>query len=154
MRRVDVHIPSVKTVGGYSITSSPHLLREAGLFTLAIQQSDHPPTHWMTTQCRVGNRLTVRVGGDFVYDPAHLDESHDSTLKSRDLLLIAGGLGINPLFSMLLHHSRLVEKGQLSGRVCLHHSARTMDDLLFKVGVACSNSIHFQIHTHTFEGGN
>lgn len=132
--RVDMHIPSVDTVGGYSITSAPHLLREKRLFTLAIQHSSHPPTLWMTSQCRVGDTLSVRVGGDFVYDPAP-SESRDSRLQSCDLCLIAGGMGINPLMSILLHHTRLVELGQITGRVKLLYSARTVADLLFKVSM-------------------
>lgn len=50
MYRVDLHIPAVDTVGGYSITSAPHQLRDEGVFGLAIQHSTHPPTLWMTTQ--------------------------------------------------------------------------------------------------------
>lgn len=48
--RVDLHIPAVDTVGGYSITTGPHQLQEEGVFGLAIQHSTHPPTLWMTTQ--------------------------------------------------------------------------------------------------------
>lgn len=48
--RVDLHIPALDTVGGYSFTTAPHQLQEEGLFGLAIQHSDHPPTLWMTTQ--------------------------------------------------------------------------------------------------------
>ena len=48
--RVDLHIPAVDTVGGYSITSAPHQLREERIFGLAIQHSTHPPTLWMATQ--------------------------------------------------------------------------------------------------------
>ena len=127
-----MHIPSVETVGGYSITSPPHLLRERGVFTLAIQGSTHPPTLWMTTQCREGDTLSVRVGGDFVYNPTH-SESRDTPLKSHDLCLIAGGIGINPLMSILLHHTQCVELGQISGRVKLLFSARNVSELLFKV---------------------
>ena len=79
----------------------------------------------LSPQCRVGDTLSVRVGGDFIYDPAQS--------WSHDLLLIGGGVGINPLFSMLLHHTRLVEQGRLSGKVKLLYSARNTTELLFKV---------------------
>ena len=141
--RVDVHIPSVETVGGYSITSTPHLLRERGVFTLAIQHSSHPPTLWMTSQCREGDTLSVRVGGDFVYDPTP-SESCDSPLMSRDLCLIAGGIGINPLMSILLHHTKLVELGQAAGRVNLLYSARNVSELLFKVCAIATFSLHWR----------
>lgn len=77
------------------------------------------------TQCCVGDTLLVQVGGDFVYDPTHS--------KSHDMLLIGGGVGINPLISMLLHHVRLVEKGEATGRVKLLYSARDHAELFFKV---------------------
>ena len=81
------------------------------------------------SQCCVGDKLSVRVGGDFVYDPTP-SQSHD---QSHDLLLIGGGVGINPLFSMLLHHMRLVERKERVGRVKLLYSARSAAELLFKV---------------------
>ena len=80
----------------------------------------------MTRECRVGDQLSVRVGGDFIYDPA--------PSGSHDLLLVAGGVGINPLISMLLHHTREVGEGRMSGtRVRLLYTARTVCELLFKV---------------------
>ena len=48
--RVDLHIPDEDIVGGYSITSTPNHLAERGSINLAIQYSDHPPTHWMHTR--------------------------------------------------------------------------------------------------------
>ena len=80
----------------------------------------------MTRECRVGDQLSVRVGGDFIYDPA--------PSGSHGLLLVAGGVGINPLISMLLHHTREVGEGRLSGtRVRLLYTARTVCEVLFKV---------------------
>ena len=143
---VDLLIPSVETVGGYSITSAPHLLREKRRFTLAIQHSSHPPTLWMTTQCREGDTLSVRVGGDFFYDPTP-SNSCDSKAKSCDLFLMAGGLGINPLVSILLHHARLVELGQVTGRVRLLYSASSVSELLFKEEIDTLCSRHFSWFT-------
>lgn len=132
---VDLHIPSEDIVGGYSFMSPPHQLREHGTAELAIQSSDHSPTLWMTTKCKVGDRLSIRVGGDFVYNPTRYSEL-------GELLLIAGGVGINPLFSMLRHHIHLLHSsGQSSnvsdspnpkGRVQLLYSARSQDELIFK----------------------
>ena len=65
------------------------------------------------------------MGGDFVYDPV--------PAHPHDLLLIGGGVGINPLLSMLLHYARLAELGKISGRVKLLYSARNTAELLFKV---------------------
>lgn len=65
----------------------------------------------------------MRVGGDFIYDHP----------QSHDLLLIAGGVGINPLMAMLLHHTRLIERGKTQQRVKLLYSAKNITELLFKV---------------------
>ena len=132
--RVDLHIPSVDVVGGYSITSPPHRLREGGTFNLAIQYSDHAPTLWMSTNCQVGDKLSVRVGGDFWYSPP-------SPLEVGDLLLIGGGVGINPLFSMLQHHVWMLQSPECTashecnlGAVHILYSSKTISELLFKVG--------------------
>lgn len=53
--------------------------------------------------------------------------------QSHDLILIGGGVGINPLRSMLLHHARLIELGNISGKVALLYSASSTSELLFKV---------------------
>ena len=83
------------------------------------------------------------MGGDFTYAPP-------TACGMGDLLLIGGGVGINPLFSMLQHHTWLLqtatdnsEQGPDSieplkdsrsmGRVCLLYSAKSKDELLFKV---------------------
>lgn len=76
----------------------------------------------------MGDRLKIRVGGDFYYSPA------DRELN--DLLLIGGGVGINPLLSMLSHHTKLLSCSDVSGRrgrVRVLYSSKTEDELLFKV---------------------
>lgn len=67
----------------------------------------------------------IRVGGDFCYSPR-------ADRNLTDLLLIGGGVGINPLLSMLFHHSRLLASSdQVSAR--LLYSSKTKAELLFKV---------------------
>ena len=99
--------------------------------------------YYVPLQCKVGDRLSIRVGGDFVYPPTCYSEL-------SDLLLIAGGVGINPLFSMLQHHTHLLHlSGQRSnasvlspkGRVQLLYSARSKDELIFKVRVRVQHSL-------------
>jgi len=79
----------------------------------------------------VGSQVQIRVGGDFFYDPV--------TSRGHDLLLIAGGVGINPLLSILNHVADLC-KGDNSlsadirdSRVMLLYSAQTAEELIFKV---------------------
>ena len=45
--RIDFHIPTVETVGGYSMTSSPNSFRKKQSLDLAVKFSTHPPAHWL-----------------------------------------------------------------------------------------------------------
>ena len=68
----------------------------------------------------------IRVGGDFHLSPG--------VGGLTDLLLIAGGVGMNPLFSMLTHHvGMLSQVDEGKGRVELLYSAKMESELLFKV---------------------
>ena len=83
-------------------------------------------------QCSVGDELQIRVGGDFFYAPP-------TPNSAANLLLIAGGVGINPLVSMLRHHIWLLSKATPSedcrgnGAVRLLYSAKNEKELIFKV---------------------
>lgn len=87
-------------------------------------------------QCREGMEVGATFGGQFFYDPP----SQSKTLP-RNLLLIAGGVGINPLISILRHfndvyylHSPSVTS---SPKAVLLYSASLQAELLFKVAVQC-----------------
>ncbi|KAI8777790.1 oxidoreductase NAD-binding domain-containing protein 1 [Biomphalaria glabrata] len=126
---VDMFIPGVPVVGGFSICSPPHLLQASRMLHLAIKYSNHPPAHWAHTQCKVGDSLHLRAGGKFVYDP-------DPVTPCSDLVLIAGGVGINPLFCILhhfLHVHNLQRDSNLKGtsKVVLLYSAQSPDELIF-----------------------
>lgn len=86
---VDFFIDGVDTVGGYSITSSPATLPN---LRLAIKYSKHAPAHWVHSSAAVGDEVNVRPGGSFLWNPgAH----------PPPLVLVAGGIGITPLLSIL-----------------------------------------------------
>lgn len=84
-------------------------------------------------QCTLDSEVALRVGGQFFFDPQPSD-------ASRNLVLIAGGVGINPLLSILRHAADLyrerASKGQgyEMGTVRLLYSAKDTSELLFKVG--------------------
>ena len=40
-------IPEVEIVGGFSLCSSPVLLRQQNLIQLAVQYNQHPPALWI-----------------------------------------------------------------------------------------------------------
>lgn len=127
---VDMFIPGVETVGGFSMCSSPGLLQREGVIELAIKYTKHPPAHWVHTQCLLGSRVALRVGGDFFFDPA-------PSGPALELLLVAGGVGINPLYSILLHTADLLREGRgysiNSTHIC--YSAKNTQQLLFKSSI-------------------
>ncbi|MEE6466005.1 hypothetical protein FKM82_006790 [Ascaphus truei] len=131
---VDFFIPGVPKVGGFSICSSPGLLEREGVLELAVKYNLHPPAHWIHTQCSLGSEVALRVGGEFFFDP----QPSDSPV---DLVLIAGGVGINPLFSILLHvadlhkSQELMDRGFRMGSVKLYYCAKNTSELLFKKNI-------------------
>ncbi|KAJ7386687.1 Oxidoreductase NAD-binding domain-containing protein 1 [Desmophyllum pertusum] len=124
---VDFFIPGVHTVGGFSICSSPRELKEKSTIELAVKHSDHRPALWVHTKCIVGSKVHLRVGGDFYFDPSPGD-------CSPDLLLVAGGVGINPLYSIVRHVADIStdSQHQYTGKTMLLFSAKNQDELLYK----------------------
>uniref|UniRef100_A0A9L0T262 Oxidoreductase NAD-binding domain-containing protein 1 n=1 Tax=Equus caballus TaxID=9796 RepID=A0A9L0T262_HORSE len=128
---VDFFIPGVSVVGGFSICSSPRLLEQERMIDLAVKYTNHPPALWIHNQCTLDSEVAVRVGGEFFFDPQPAD-------TSRNLVLIAGGVGINPLLSILRHsadlHRAQADKGSgyAMGTVKLFYSAKNTSELLFK----------------------
>ncbi|KAK6324113.1 hypothetical protein J4Q44_G00064520 [Coregonus suidteri] len=129
---VDFFIPGMEKVGGFSVCSSPGLLQREGVIELAVKYTQHPPAHWIHTRCTVDSHVAMRVGGNFFFDPLPSD-------PCVDLLLVAGGVGINPLYSILLHAADLlrqnpanVGRGYDIGSTHLCYSAKNAQELLFK----------------------
>ncbi|XP_066530629.1 oxidoreductase NAD-binding domain-containing protein 1 [Hoplias malabaricus] len=124
---VDFFISGMEKVGGFSVCSSPGLLQRKGVIELAVKYTKHPPAHWIHTKCKVDSRVAVRVGGEFCFDPSPSD-------PVMDLLLVAGGVGINPLYSILMHAADLLKQphGYTPGHTHLCYSAKNTRELLFK----------------------
>ena len=87
-------------------------------------------------KCKIDSQVQISVGGDFYYD---IDEYVD---KDLDILLLAGGVGINPLLSILRHITRqyILQKETATKKrsikipkVLLIYSASKYDDLIFMV---------------------
>ncbi|RMJ24950.1 hypothetical protein PHISP_04186 [Aspergillus sp. HF37] len=124
---LDVHIPFVTKAGGFSITSTPADARvlpspestealgteEPGIaemetrgrrpyVELAVQEAPSNPAGawlWKPQDEILGKELCIRVGGSFVWPPP----SGINVREIRNVVLIAGGMGINPLISILSH---------------------------------------------------
>ncbi|XP_054670655.1 oxidoreductase NAD-binding domain-containing protein 1 isoform X3 [Grus americana] len=59
---VDFFIPGVSVVGGFSICSSPGLLKRERILELAVKYAVHPPAHWIHTKCTLDSEVALRVG--------------------------------------------------------------------------------------------
>lgn len=91
---------------------------------MAIQRSRHPVATWATTSAQPDDAVDVRVGGSFTYK---------GDLHSADrLLFIAGGVGINPLISMIKQwHLDQTSKSKKKSRAALLYSCKERDQFLF-----------------------
>lgn len=125
---LDVYVPgpSIPQAGGFTITCSPskaipspfpspgnntvHNESQYPYLELAIQQSPLNPVAsylWQSPLSEIlGQTLKVRVGGSFVFPPFPFSLDHgrpkEEALKKLDkVIFIAGGVGVNPLMSML-----------------------------------------------------
>lgn len=110
------------------LSAAPSLCRAADWTNPRSLCPPRPPP-----QCTVGSHVAMRVGGDFFFDPSPSE-------PSLNLLLVAGGVGINPLYSILAHSSDLLHLNHASGgrdynigSVHLCYSAKNTQELLFKV---------------------
>lgn len=130
--RIDLFIPNVNQVGGFSMYSPPCLLKELQEIHLAVKKSSWPPAKWVHTNCRVGDRVQIRIGGDFFYQPT-------LNYQTPDLIFIAGGVGINPLLSMMLQLKNSFEasasKKNFPESITLLYSAKVFEEILFQVSV-------------------
>jgi NAD(P)H-flavin reductase len=98
---LDVFLPGLPKPGGFTITSPPSLATASpARLDLAVQKSPmNPAAAWLwQEQSQIINReIQVRVGGSFVWPPPCPTE------KAQHVLFVAGGVGINPLISMVKH---------------------------------------------------
>jgi len=125
---LDFFIPGEEKVGGFSMCSSPSDLSSKGTVELAVKFSTWAPAHWVHTKCEVGSDVTFRFGGDFFYPSSGL------LTTAHSLLLIGGGVGINPLRSIWLQAAEL-SRNKSAGKpngVSLLYSAGSQDELLFR----------------------
>ncbi|KAH7360267.1 hypothetical protein BKA65DRAFT_492727 [Rhexocercosporidium sp. MPI-PUGE-AT-0058] len=135
---IDLHIPSLPSPGGFTLTSTP--TTSTSYLELAIQRPPSPspskttstsnstprtPAHWLWQPPSqiLNSTLGIRVGGSFTWPPP---------LQSiKRVVFIAGGVGINPLMSMLSDIAEDREKapnGKLGFKIVFLYSVRNSID--------------------------
>jgi len=135
---VDFFVPGSTIVGCFSICSTPKRLKDEGRLELAITYSESPPAKWVHFKCHIGDQVSIKIGGDFFWDPTELHQSEFTNFE-YDLLLIAGGIGINPIHSIFRSayevRQQWPEKRVVEGApkcTTLLFSGKTMEELLFR----------------------
>lgn len=103
---LDVFVPdpSIPKPGGFTITSPPAAAaKPGGYLELAIQKSRNPPAAWLWRPASsiLNSTLTIRAGGSFHWPPPTLSSTELEGIER--VVLVAGGVGINPFMSIISH---------------------------------------------------
>ncbi|KAF2837808.1 ferredoxin reductase-like protein [Patellaria atrata CBS 101060] len=132
---LDVFVSGLTKAGGFTITSTPKSALPPGdvsrpYLELAVQKSpSNPPAAWFWRHEDdiVGSELRVRVGGSFIWPPTCI-----SGRDVKNIVFVAGGVGINPLISMVTH---LHETDEMPPSVKFLYGtksgSRGLDEILF-----------------------
>ncbi|KAL2444313.1 hypothetical protein ABEF95_016593 [Exophiala dermatitidis] len=129
---IDLYIPNVDVVGGFTITSSPGAASfdktEDPHIELAIQSSPtNPPAAylWRSPPEILNSTVSFKVGGNFIYPPP-TTTTQNSNLDR--VVFVAGGVGINPIMSMVsaIHEAGITDtsSGLLPKTVRLLYTSR------------------------------
>jgi len=126
---VDFFIPGVDKVGGFSMSSAPDKLVNENSLDLAIKFSTWPPAFWLHTKAEIGSQVMMRIGGDYHYPNVVTEKAN----CDHNLLMIAGGVGINPLASILRHVvSQDKDLKNRAAKVRMLYSASSESELIFQ----------------------
>ncbi|KAH7152975.1 hypothetical protein EDB81DRAFT_439378 [Dactylonectria macrodidyma] len=129
---LDTYVPDTAKPGGFTLTSPPSAAAATApspYLELAVQVSPENPAAawlWRPVPELLGSSLGVRVGGSFVFPPVG---TSGSGLELRRVVLVAGGVGINPLMSMM---SAMADDG-FGGDVQLLYAAKVAAGRLAEV---------------------
>jgi ferredoxin-NADP reductase len=122
---IDLLIPGVDIVGGFSIMSAPHELPRLGI---AVRRAEHPPAKWVHSSAEVGSRVQLRGGGSVWHDCAL-----DTFRYHRSITLVGAGIGMSPLRSILHEWAHWRRGAPTASATCtLIQSASTASELVWR----------------------
>lgn len=97
---------------------------------LIVRQARHPPAAWVHSKaCAVGAEVDLRVGGVFTLSHCGLVARGGYTCSN--VILVGGGVGLNPLYSMLLEMASDAHSGEdttVPKMVNVVYSVKTQED--------------------------
>ncbi|KAF4785262.1 hypothetical protein HER10_EVM0004380 [Colletotrichum scovillei] len=117
---LDTYVPGVPKAGGFTLTSPPSkaVLPRSAYLELAVQKSPaNPAAAWLwdqavdddenecPSQVEKKPEIQVRVGGSFVWPPPGIAD----LASLRRIVFIAGGVGVNPLMSIVSYLAEGIE---------------------------------------------
>mmetsp|Transcript_3385 Transcript_3385/g.5135 ORF Transcript_3385/g.5135 Transcript_3385/m.5135 type:complete len:231 (-) Transcript_3385:241-933(-) len=111
---IDFKVPSESWTGGFSITNLPDANDR---IQIAVKCSTHAPAQWITNQSKVGDDVTVQVGGTCLL---HSD-------KTREACFLAGGIGISPMLCLYRQHTK-----ERQSSASFFYSVATEDELVYR----------------------
>lgn len=128
--------------GSYSVASTPKRLAETGEVELIVKEGGRGvPTRWLHNTAAIGDAVELCALGSFHYSSVAED-------GPGPLLLIAGGLGINPLFSILAHAHETTAAAEPGPAITLLYSASSVEELTHKSeieAIAASTVSNFNV---------
>ena len=125
--------PGINECAGYSITSTP--LEKKSLSIAVKKLSGAKSAIHMHEKARVGDTfILMGPGGEFHYKEG----------VGRSVVLIAGGIGITPLISMV----RYIHEAQLDVETALLYSASVPSEFAFYEEVKATSAMNANITSH------
>lgn len=100
------------------------ILQQLPQIDLAIQRSRHPVAQWAVEFAKPNDTVAIRVGGSYTYDRKQQQQQ-----QHNRLFFFAGGVGVNPPFSMLQQWCLDIANDDTSRAVLLYSAARHQDFL-------------------------
>jgi len=108
---VDFFVPSLPHCGGFSMVSPPEILPRLSLAIKGSSLSRSLHARWAHSTVAEGDMVGLRVGGGFHFQ---MTEAH--WVDGTRLTLFAGGVGINPMMSILAHVVSWIERKEVKSK--------------------------------------